>query len=130
MKLTSPTTAVVIFMIMVFSLALGVPFPVGKAGACEVQEQGWEVPALEGLKAEMVGNNEEGGNKFKTEAFILNEHLFVARLSCNGNIFTYAFDENADGSLDYWIVDGDGDGIFETLCYPDDESIIPDWVKK
>ena len=28
------------------------------------------------------------------------------------------------------IMDGDGDGLIETLSYPDDEAIIPEWVKK
>jgi hypothetical protein len=35
-----------------------------------------------------------------------------------------------DGKMDYWLVDKDGDGIFENLCYPNEEAVIPEWVKK
>ncbi|MGD9076617.1 MAG: hypothetical protein PVJ69_15470 [Desulfobacteraceae bacterium] len=130
MKMTSSTTKVLISIIMALSLVYGAESLVGKAVACELAEQGWEIPDLEGLKAELEETREQKGKKYKTEAFILNNTLFVGRLSCEGNVFTYVFDENIDGKIDFWIVDGDGDGIFETLCYPDDEAIIPEWVKK
>ena len=124
------TTKVVISIIVVLSLAFVAESFVGKVVACELSEQGWEIPDLGGLKAELERNREEEGKIYKNEAFILNDTLFVGRLSCDGNIFTYVFDGNMDGKMDYWIVDGDGDGIFENLCYPEDEAIIPDWVKK
>lgn len=130
MKMTSSITKILISTILALSLAFVAEFLGGKAVACEIAEQGWEIPNLEGLKAELVGNRENDGKTYKKEAFILNNTSFVARMSCEGNIFTYVFDQNMDGEIDYWIVDGDGDGIFETLCYPDDEAVIPEWVKK
>ena len=130
MKTTSSTTWVVIFFVLVLSLAFPAQALIGKAVACEIQEQGWEVPDLEGLKAELVDFKEKDGKKFKNEAFLLYETFLVGRLSCEGKIYTYVFDGNKDGKIDYWIVDGDGDGIFETLCYPDDEAVIPEWVKQ
>jgi hypothetical protein len=130
MNIPPSTTKVLMSLLMALSLAFGAESLLGKAVACELSEQGWEIPDLEGLKAELSENRENEGKKYRTEAFILNNTLFVGRLSCEGDIFTYVFDENMDGKIDFWIVDGDGDGIFETLCYPDDEAIIPEWVKK
>ena len=130
MKMTLSTTKVVISVIMGLSLAFAAESLVGEAVACEFSEQGWEIPNLKGLKAELVENTENDGKTYKREAFVLDNTIFVARMSCEGNIFTYVFDQNMDGKIDFWIVDGDGDGIFETLCYPGDETFIPEWVKK
>ena len=103
---------------------------VGEVFACERSEQGWEIPDLEGLKAVLSKERKEEGKTYRHEAFIVNDTFFVSRLSCEGKVFTYAFDQNMDGKMDYWIFDGDGDGKFENLCYPNDEAIIPEWVKK
>jgi hypothetical protein len=129
-KMSSSTTKVVISIIMALTLAFGAGSIVGKVVACELEEQGWETPDLEGLKAEGERIREKEGKIYKNEVFILNNTFLVGRLSCEGNIFTFAFDENMDGKIDYWLVDGDGDGIFENLCYSDEEAIIPEWVKK
>ena len=46
------TTKVVISIIVVLSLAFVAESLVGKVVACELSEQGWEIPDLGGLKAE------------------------------------------------------------------------------
>lgn len=115
---------------MVLFVSFGSVSLSGKAIACERAEQGFEIPDLGGLDVVMKKDYEVAGKKYKQEAFVVNNASFVSRLSCEGKIFTYAFDGNKDGKLDYWIVDDDGDGIFEKLCYPDDETYIPEWVKE
>ena len=70
MKMTPSTTRVVIFFIMVVSLALGAQSMIGKAVACETNEQGWEIPDLEGLEAELAANDEVDGKIYKREAFV------------------------------------------------------------
>ena len=123
-------TGMLIFIMMVASFVLGAQSPGEKAVACEVEALGWDVPDLEGVEAELSANDEVDGKIYKREAFVLNNTSFVATVSRKGRIFTYIFDTNKDAKIDYWIVDGDGDGIFETLCYPNDKSFIPEWVKK
>jgi hypothetical protein len=126
----SSTSKAIISIILALSIAFGADFIVGKAVACEFAEQGWETPVLEGLKVEGERTRKKEGKMYKNEVFTIKNTAFVARLSSEGNIFTYILDENMDGKMDYWIVDGDGDGIFENLCYPNDEAVIPEWVKK
>ena len=115
MKIPASTTQIVVSIIMALSLAFAAESLLRKAFACEIAEQGWEIPDLEGLKAELEEDKEEEGKKYRTEAFILNNTLFVARLSCEGNVFTYVFDENMDGNIDFWIMDGDG-WLFRGKC--------------
>jgi hypothetical protein len=68
MKTRLSRTRVVIFSILVLFFAFGAQSPVGKAVACEIEEQGWEVPALEGLKTELVGDQEADGKIYENEA--------------------------------------------------------------
>jgi len=103
------------------------------ANAMEVNPEGYEVPDLTGIEPDATDYSEtEKGLVFKIEAFKSEDWITglgqsIYRFSRDGKIFGYFITKSF--KVPYFIIDNDGDGIFESKYGAKEAFPMPKWVE-
>jgi hypothetical protein len=126
-KLKTKRSKLWVFVSFLFLVILTTPFV---TGGQEIKEEGWSIPNLKGLIPYSMTVKQVDGVEKIVEKFYTPDGGHVARISGNGKVFAYAFDEDREPPIDYLLVDPIGLGKFTQKFSAVDSYKIPEWVSQ